>query len=283
MDKRFNPDCDTFIEVVNYYRKRALQLKRFGIEISSINELPYGGYAIFNDSKRKDGIYYSLYVYHSFRGKGKFREFMKEFNQPTILTSDDCDLENFLNHNGYPHYVVDIYTGTYKIISDYYQDQIAKRSGVYLMNHIDEGNVIANVLKVNNKHRVVNAYAIHPIFQSDESLIDKSNIEYMDDVTLTDIMNVMEYRSVANEYLSKRPIKSIEEIRLSPLEVVNDMLKIDKIQNKKDFDLYHKGTHPRTNELTEYFDNWLKRLDISDEIYQQCIDAIEVTPIINRI
>lgn len=49
MDKRFNPDCNTFVDVVNYYRKRALQLKRFGIEIVSITELPYGGYAIFND------------------------------------------------------------------------------------------------------------------------------------------------------------------------------------------------------------------------------------------
>lgn len=74
---------------------------------------------------------------------------------------------------------------------------------------------------------------------------------------------------MANEYLSTRSITNIDEIRLSPLKVVNDMLIADKIQNRKDFELYHEGKHPRSEELAQYFRNWLERLGISEEFYQE--------------
>jgi len=44
----------------------------------------------------------------------------------------------------------------------------------------------------------------------------------------------MEYRSVANDYLSTRIISDVQEIRLSPLPDVQDMLIADKVQNYKD-------------------------------------------------
>jgi hypothetical protein len=68
---------------------------------------------------------------------------------------------------------------------------------------------------------------------------------------------------------STRKIESIDEIRLSPLKDVNDMLIADKIQNRKDFDLYHKGKHERSEELDEYFKNWFNRLGITEEFYQE--------------
>ncbi len=77
----------------------------------------------------------------------------------------------------------------------------------------------------------------------------------------------MEYRSVANEYLSHRTIAHVDEIRLSPLPEVNQMLIADKVQNCKDFELYHKATHPRSAELDLYFNNWLRRLGITPERY----------------
>ena len=77
----------------------------------------------------------------------------------------------------------------------------------------------------------------------------------------------MEYRNIANQYLSYRKIKSIDEISLSPLKEVNEMLIADKIQNYKDFLIYHKDTHPRAKELDEYFNNWLKKLNINDFDY----------------
>ena len=46
------------------------------------------------------------------------------------------------------------------------------------------------------------------------------------------------------------------------LPEVRDMLIADKIQNYKDFLFYHKGTHPRSRELEEYFKNWFGILGI---------------------
>ena len=43
----------------------------------------------------------------------------------------------------------------------------------------------------------------------------------------------------------------------------------DKIQNRKDFELYHLGKHERSDELDSYFKNWLERLNISEEFYQE--------------
>lgn len=45
-------------------------------------------------------------------------------------------------------------------------------------------------------------------------------------------------------------------------------LKKNKI-NYKDFELYHKGTHPRSQELDLYFRNWFFKLGVSDTKYQE--------------
>lgn len=51
---------------------------------------------------------------------------------------------------------------------------------------------------------------------------------------------------------------------IAPIPNVNVMLCADKIQNYKDFLLYHKNTHPRAKELDEYFNNWFKALKIEN-------------------
>lgn len=147
------------------------------------------------------------------------------------------------------------------MISDFYGDKRANRSQVPLMNHIIEGISILKYL--NASHQAKAAFCIHPLLQSDADLaVNFSTVMLKVDA---DVMGLaMEYRSVANEYLSLRNITHINEIRLSPLKEVNDMLVADKVQNYKDFILYHHGTHPRSTELHYYFRNWLMRLDCSD-------------------
>jgi hypothetical protein len=85
----------------------------------------------------------------------------------------------------------------------------------------------------------------------------------------------MEYRWVANSYLSQRMIQSIDEIQLSPLIEVQQMLIADKIQNRKDFDRYHRDTHPRARELDRYFRNWLTALEITEARYQELARRID--------
>ncbi len=159
-------------------------------------------------------------------------------------------------------------TTEYGWIKSVYGDKKAKRSGVYLINHIDEGlRILENIGASDTAKR---AYCLHPIFQGDQDLLEvfQSYPISPDQIYPEVLIAVMEYRSVANEYLSTREIKSIDEIRLSPLKDVNDMLIADKVQNYKDFEIYHKSTHPRSKELDQYFKNWLQKLNMNTDQYQ---------------
>lgn len=159
----------------------------------------------------------------------------------------------------------------YALIADYYGEKIAQRSGVPLINHIHEGLIILSAIGASSN--AMQAYCLHPILQSDEALADNLHYNFAG-INHTTLLLTMEYRSVANEYLSKRTIQGLNEIRLSPLKDVNDMLIADKVQNRKDFDLYHKGTHERSEALSAYFQNWLARLGISEARYQELIALI---------
>jgi len=145
------------------------------------------------------------------------------------------------------------------LIKSYYGTTSAKRSKVPYMNHITEGLDILQLMA--STELAKRAYCIHPIVQADVDLL--KNIGVLKDIDGDVMALAMEYRRVANAYLSPRIIKDIREIELSPLDDVNDMLIADKLQNEKDFRKYHLGTHPRSKELEEYFSNWFKRLDLA--------------------
>lgn len=175
----------------------------------------------------------------------------------------------------------------YERIVEFYGDRTAKRSGVPLINHINEGVAILNKLEAHPD--VKEAFCIHPMVQADEDL--KAN--YMDLINGTGrkaylpirsnvIGLALEYRNVANNFLSdqietgpnswgREETYSKKPMRLSPLPGVNLMLVADKVQNKKDFVLYHQATHARSRELAYYFDLWLTVLNISPEHYQELI------------
>lgn len=147
------------------------------------------------------------------------------------------------------------------MIRHHYGYKRAKRSQVPLINHIVEGLAILRYINADIKAQA--AFCIHPMIQSDSDLLE--NYNSVSNIISTNVMMLaMEYRSVANAYLSHRTIFSLNEIRLSPLKEVNDMLIADKVQNYKDFILYHHGTHPRSKELHQYFKNWLDRLECHD-------------------
>lgn len=148
------------------------------------------------------------------------------------------------------------------LIEQHYGDTRAKRSQVPYMNHILEGLTILNWLGATPNAK--RAFIVHPLIQSD---IDMAlNWKYLWNHVDSEVMMLaMEYRYTANAYLSHRKIKSLDDIQLSVFKEVNDMLIADKVQNYKDFLKYHAGTHPRSVELNQYFNNWITKLDCWDD------------------
>jgi hypothetical protein len=142
----------------------------------------------------------------------------------------------------------------YKLIKNYYGDNVTKRSGVKLMNHIDEGIHILRSIGADDD--IIDAYCLHPILQSDESFNNNYNMDFTG-ISTSALLLAMEYRRVANSYLSKN---KIEDFVGFTNDKIKQMLYADKVQNEKDFVLYHEGTHGRSKELREYFNNWLNIL-----------------------
>ncbi len=156
-----------------------------------------------------------------------------------------------------------------RLIQNYYGNRCAKRSGVPLMNHILEGMEILSAMGADEATK--NAFCIHPLLQNDVDLIDFQDTLFDSEVAIL----AMEYRSVANSYLPKNCSNSDDNIKISVLPRVNLMLIADKIQNKKDFELYNKGKIPNSDTLDLYFNNWFKALHISDRFYTDTLERMK--------
>lgn len=166
-----------------------------------------------------------------------------------------------------------------QLIEDYYQNKTTKRSGVLLMNHINQGVKILNDIGASNE--AIAAYMVHPLFQESNEL--KANVEHLRTFDPFIVALIIEYRATANWCLSN--CVTITDVgpchqpdyqtfllrppRLSPLDDVNKMLIADKVQNFKDFEIYHKDTHHRSKELSFYFKKWLFTLNIHANEYER--------------
>lgn len=164
------------------------------------------------------------------------------------------------------------HTPEYQLIAAFYGQRKAKRSCVPLINHIHEGLFVLE--HVGTPESALRAFCLHPLVQSDNDL-EKNFQEVCSKSSPKALGLAMEYRNIANQYLSLRTITDLSDIALSPLTAVNQMLIADKVQNFKDFLLYHKETHPRSKELTEYFHNWLQRLGVSQIAFDWYFEELQ--------
>jgi hypothetical protein len=156
----------------------------------------------------------------------------------------------------------------YQAVAALYGAQRAKRSDVPLIQHIDEGLIILGALGASE--RAKRAYCLHPLLQADADLAQsyaRGLAALTDDPSVLAL--ALEYRNIANATLSARVISGPEDIPLSPLEEVNDMLRADKVQNWKDFSLHHRETHARSAELERYFRLWHARLGLTEARVQE--------------
>jgi len=159
-------------------------------------------------------------------------------------------------------------SSAYQAIKEFYGDRTAKRSGVPLINHIDEGLIILK--RYDADQDTLDAYCLHPLTQADGELVVFDPSPFSPRA----VMLAMEYRHTANAYLASNTMPA-GGIKRSPLVEVDLMLIADKVQNRKDFLIHHQA-HPNFARLDEYFKEWLAALNVSESDYQELLALIAV-------
>lgn len=250
-----NYDAETIEEAQEYLAYRNKQLLKFGVTISEEIHCEDSIVTFYNSPK--GNFYGSIYVLKQFRGNQVYIKRLQQF-QIAVITLEECKLSSYLKKIKCSHTIFK-HSEAYKLIQTVYKDKRAERSNVPFIYHIDEGGFILN--KLGASETVKDAYYLHPLLQSDEDFNKNKSLPF-NDINPETLILAVEYRRVANSYLSNMDVSDFvgftnNEIRL--------MLLADKIQNYKDFLLYHKGTHFKSGILEEYFLNWFNLLEISLE------------------
>lgn len=276
MTQGINYNAKTIEDAAHYMDYRSIQLRTLGYKL--VDKETLSNYGIVYTYIKDGQHYFGLYVLYQHRNNGYYYSYAKKMNSNgfKVITLKDCNLEQYLINKKIT-YTCEDFSPEYKVIERYYGDKIAERSKVLKMNHINEGLLILNAIEASEYTK--KAYCLHPILQSDNDLKDNYRRrfhEYSKDTIIDSqsIILAMEYRRVANDYLSNKKIESISDIKLSPLREVNEMLIADKVQNYKDFMKYHGYSHPNRRELFTYFQNWFEKLNI-DQNVEKLLDIIK--------
>jgi hypothetical protein len=244
-----NYNSNTIEEAKKYLKYRYKQLLKFGITVKKEIIKKDSVITLYNQEN-----FGSIYILNSYRGKGIFHKRLKEYDI-RIITIDECNIENYLVKKNIDHKIYS-HSKAYKIIQKYYKDQRTKRSKVPLIYHIDEGGAILE--KIGSSNITKDAYYLHPLLQSDEDFNKNKTLDFIG-VNYESVILAMEYRRVANSYLSTMDISNFVGF---PCEEIKQMLIADKIQNYKDFMKYHYNEHERSKDLYKYFHNWFELLEV---------------------
>lgn len=280
MSLRFDPDATDRVGALGYLQERAHQALIDGFAPDGdVEPLLDDGveWGIRAFARGRDGVrHQTFYVYAGQRGRHRAGGLLARREHP-VVTVPDCDLERYLTARDVPFVVVARITSApeYRAIAAHYGAGRARRSGVPLMHHIDEG--LAILARIGASERASRAFCLHPLVQSDADLA----AAYPRIAALTDdpavLALALEYRNLANATLSPRVIGGAVDIPLSPLAEVNAMLVADKVQNRKDFILHHRASHPRRAELDRYFALWLERLAVGPDDFARWFEELQVT------
>lgn len=282
---RFPMDATTYDEAVHYFTQRAIQGLMDGFRWThQLDRLVEGGaeWGLRTQGTSPQGApYQSVFVYLPHRGQGHLSRHARRDATP-FVTTPNCAIEAYFSERGIQYVLAGAFAQTpeYEAITAFYGDTRAARSRRYYMNHIDEGLAVLRWLGASD--RAMRAWCLHPMVQLDRDLATTYGASIPGMTSDPHVLLLaMEYRNIANAFLSGRRVNDANEIALSPLDEVNDMLRADKVQNYKDFLLEHRETHPRRKELDVYFRLWLKRLSVSRTQFERWFTALQVdaTPV----
>lgn len=281
---RLDHDATTLENVVQYYKTRSRQFLFFGYQFVSIKhrtDLHEGLVEATYQSRTTNEVLNSFYLLNQFRGNQSYKLIQAEQDRTgiKIITMSDCNIVSFLCNKGFKFVNVSdeqfdpFDTVEYKLVTEYYGNRQSRRSRVYLMNHIDEGLAALSMNGIKDEI-AYRAFCLHPLLQDDQPLYQFYHQADGNTLDPRVLIAAVEYRNIANQYLSKRTISNLEDINLSPIDSVNNMLIADKMQNYKDFLLYHSNTHDQRIRLTEYFHDWLQRLNITKQSFNSWYDIM---------
>ena len=257
--ERLSPLVDSKDDLKRYLLNVSNELLKNNYILKDYIEVSEGAYCVFN--KRNDS---NNYIYtHGLN----FHCTDKIYNQINLKNKKEITTLN-LNLIFKFHF-------EYMLISNHYKSRYAERSKVYYINHINEGLFILD--KLNSSDITKGAFCLHPLTQGDPDLFNFYNqdMDLLRNTNVKSLLLTMEYRNIANDYLSNKKINSVKEIRLSTIPEIQEMLIADKIQNFKDLILYNTD-HPKYSELYQYFQNWFERLNISKTFLNETINELNI-------
>jgi hypothetical protein len=267
--ERFPRSAASHAEARRYLHNRAVQLLAAGVRFTSYED---GEDHVLARIEYQGRTYASAYLLEGARGRRRYLEIVGAAGP--ILTVPDCRLEGYLRRHGVPHVVVEPHPdcrAEYAAVEAHYGDRRAGRTAAFYMDHIDEGLKV--LVDIGAGALAAKVYCLHPLFQGDSDLLATAGrdggLVGLDPLA---IAGAVEYRHVANNYLS---FHASQTPALSPLAAVNEALVADKVQNRKDFERYHRGTHPRSARLAEYFSEWLTALGVTEARYQDLATGLQ--------
>lgn len=260
-ESTINYNAETYGDAVNYLKYRYKQLRKFGIRMS-MERYTCDDKSIITHYKSPIGNWDSLYLLKGATGQGNYERLVKK-HKLKIVTLEECGLEDYLKAKNIEHIMLK-HSPAYKLVQEFYGDQRAKRSGVPYIYHIDEG--LAILEHIGASYNTKEAYCLHPILQMDKDFTKNKDMDFSG-IETEAIILAMEYRRVANSYLSKS--HPSEFVGFSCPEV-REMLIADKVQNYKDFISYQKDLANQI-ELFEYFDYWFELLKVD---YSELVKVI---------
>ena len=184
---RFADDLDDIAAVEQYFRNHAIRMLAAGVRWSGIVEPLYdtdagddpsgddggkawGGVTTFEfpdpDADAANGGYrvgHSVFVLTWARGKGRMKRWLARHPDAVMVTADTCDLSQYFQRRRRKHWVYEVPSAlqpAYGLAARYYGDRVTDRTGVHMINHIDEGLWVLERIGASDDAR--RAYAIHP-------------------------------------------------------------------------------------------------------------------------